>query len=143
MRSKLKAVRDKLKLKLDCFGDRLKFQKTIYLLKHLGLDLGYRFSYYISGPYAPSLARDAFAIDSATEASSLSTREIKCLERFEKLTGGKDTLWYEFVASVVFLKKAGFSKEDIRKKLEDEKAYLFTIHGDRFEEVWTVTKSFD
>lgn len=50
-------------LELEKFGDRLLLQKRIFLLQMSGVDLGYRFSWYLRGPYSPTLTQDAFAID--------------------------------------------------------------------------------
>lgn len=44
------------------FNDRLILQKTIYLMEHFGLNIGYYFSWYLRGPYSPALARDAYEI---------------------------------------------------------------------------------
>jgi len=47
---------------LSIFEGRLVLQKTIYLLQSFGLYLGYKFSWYIHGPYCPELTKDAFEL---------------------------------------------------------------------------------
>jgi hypothetical protein len=44
------------------FNDRLILQKTVYLMEQFGLNIGYHFSWYLRGPYSPSLARDAYTV---------------------------------------------------------------------------------
>jgi hypothetical protein len=46
------------------FGDRLKLQKITYLARELGYETGFSFSWYIRGPYSPSLTTFLFAADS-------------------------------------------------------------------------------
>lgn len=45
---------------LSNFDGRLRFQKTIQILQSFGIDLGYRFSWYLRGPYSPTLTKDGF-----------------------------------------------------------------------------------
>ena len=59
----LKLVLDNIglgNLELDTFLKRLRLQKKIYLLQLTGLDSGYRYNWYLRGPYCPSLTEDAF-----------------------------------------------------------------------------------
>ncbi len=42
--------------------DRLKLQKTIYLLEAYGMQLGYGFSWYKYGPYSRDLVDDAYIV---------------------------------------------------------------------------------
>jgi hypothetical protein len=46
----------------ETFGDRLSLQKATYLAQEAGLPLGYRYSWYLKGPYSPELARDYFRL---------------------------------------------------------------------------------
>jgi hypothetical protein len=47
----------------DDFNSRLRIQKTVYLLKVLGVKpySEYDFGYYVRGPYSPDLARDYYS----------------------------------------------------------------------------------
>ena len=37
------------------FNERLKLQKLVFLARQVGFDIGFSFSWYIHGPYSPSL----------------------------------------------------------------------------------------
>ncbi len=47
-------------LDLDTFEQRLMVQKKVYLTQLTGLDLAYRFGWYLYGPYSRELTSDAF-----------------------------------------------------------------------------------
>ena len=47
---------------MSTFEGRLILQKTVYLLQSHGLYLGYKFSWYVHGPYCPALTREAFEL---------------------------------------------------------------------------------
>jgi hypothetical protein len=40
-------------------------QKAVYLGQAAGVDLGYRYNWYMMGPYSPALTRDYFALSEA------------------------------------------------------------------------------
>lgn len=48
---------------VSSFEGRLCLQKHVYLLQLFGVDLGYRFSWYLHGPYSPSLTEIAFEVE--------------------------------------------------------------------------------
>ncbi len=47
---------------MSTFQGRLILQKTVYLLQAFGISLGYRYSWYLFGPYSAELARDGFEL---------------------------------------------------------------------------------
>jgi len=51
-----------IELKTATFDDRLILQKSVCILQHAGIDLGYHFNWYLRGPYCPSLTNDVFEI---------------------------------------------------------------------------------
>jgi uncharacterized protein YwgA len=51
-----------LPLSVATFEDRLILQKTVYLLQSAGVHLGYRFRWYLRGPYSPDMTAGAFGI---------------------------------------------------------------------------------
>src|SRR6266446_6722845 len=57
-----------LPLRLDLFDDRMALQKTIYLCQQAGVHLGYRYNWYLRGPYSPDLTRDAFELKSKQDS---------------------------------------------------------------------------
>ncbi len=46
------------------FDDRLVLQKAIYLVQQAGVDMDYRYSWYLRGPYCSDLTRDAYEMRS-------------------------------------------------------------------------------
>jgi len=55
---KLKLIKNELNLKTTKFSERVIFQKTVYILKCMGLDLGYNFTFYKYSPYSFDFAND-------------------------------------------------------------------------------------
>ena len=53
-----------LPFEIDSFTDRLILQKAVYLAQEKGVHLGYYYSWYLYGPYAPTLTRDVYDIKS-------------------------------------------------------------------------------
>jgi uncharacterized protein YwgA len=49
-------------LKVATFHDRLILQKAVYLLQSAGVHFGYRFRWYLRGPYSPDMTAGAFGI---------------------------------------------------------------------------------
>jgi uncharacterized protein YwgA len=60
----LKLFLDQLKipLEVETLDDRKRVQKAVYLGQLTGVDLGYRFGWYIMGPYCTRLTRDYFSL---------------------------------------------------------------------------------
>jgi uncharacterized protein YwgA len=91
------------------FPERLKLQKTVYLLQAFGIYLGYPFNWYLYGPYSPQLTRDAFEIAPGLGRFvpvRFADRETE--ERFEQFLtflGDRkdDPKWLELVASLHML----------------------------------------
>lgn len=100
--------------------DRIEVQKKIYLLQLSGVDLGYRFNWYINGPYSPTLADTAFEVWNNNSLSEyVEDYELK-EETLEKIISIKELLetvppddlerheWLELLASIHFLKHVAF-----------------------------------
>ena len=95
--------------------DRLKLQKTIYLLQANGLQLGYGFSWYKYGPYSQDLVQDAYEVlraerdkyERETGSWKFSENSLARFEEFKKIcTGILDSArQLELVASVDFVKQ--------------------------------------
>ena len=60
----LKLTLDQLDVpvELETFSQRFNVQKKVYLTQVYGVDLGYRFGWYLRGPYCQELTADAFAL---------------------------------------------------------------------------------
>jgi uncharacterized protein YwgA len=105
-----------LPLVLDTFGDRMTIQKEIYLSQAAGIHLGYRYNWYLRGPYSPDLTRDAFELRARQRSEfdetvgwNLDDESIRKLENLKSLWSHVGTFerprWLELLASVHFLLK--------------------------------------
>lgn len=105
----------KLKISKDSLDDRLICQKKMYLLQSLGTDLGYKFDWYVRGPYSPSLTN--YVYNNLDVLSSNDFEKYKLSESAEKnvsvvnsLVGYKkadlgEVSWYELLASLLYIIK--------------------------------------
>lgn len=95
---------------VDKFQDRLRLQKTIYLLQAFGIYLGYNFNWYIYGPYSPALTRDAFEVlPQIRMHAPMQLGDAEAEERFKvfmHFLGDKknDPQWLELVGSLHMLR---------------------------------------
>ena len=137
----LKLFLDELEVSsdVDTIDDRKRVQKAIYLGQLTGVDLGYRFSWYLMGPYSPSLTRDYFDLsedmaagEPSFEAMELISSVKKKLKRVLPLLKVPKTLkvsiedWLELVASFHYLLKVSkCSKPEALEILNKEKSHLF------------------
>lgn len=121
-----------LEINVQTFDARFFIQKNGYFLQEFGADLGYRFGMYISGPYSPALARDAYTLQDLeydreeTESVSVNTEACERMRAFMEdvdqlvsINKGKQN-WLELLASFHFLYKYGYPKitslEDARSR---------------------------
>jgi len=126
---------------LSSFDARLIFQKTIYLMQAFGLYLGFDFSWYLRGPYSPSLAHYGYEIAKIDRELPLSKfskpqSEKKFEEFLEFLGSGRENAeWLEILASIHLQKKLYplKSKSDILQIVVQKQPY-FTI--DKCREAW-------
>ncbi len=58
-----------MSLNVGTFDERLILQKAVYLLQSAGVHLGYRFRWYLRGPYSPDMTAGAFGIVGEGEAA--------------------------------------------------------------------------
>lgn len=68
-KSVLCMISKRFNLRRDNLENRLKLQKTVYLLQAYGLQLGYGFGWYKYGPYSQDLVRDAYTVLRSEEPS--------------------------------------------------------------------------
>ena len=117
---------------LSEFSERLRFQKTVYFLQVFGIYLGYRFSWYVYGPYSPDLARDGFQwkpIRDQIPPIAFSNAETE--KKFDDLLSflgehKKISRNLELLASIHFLSRLDpkFSKEDIIDRVKAKQWYF-------------------
>lgn len=135
----LARIWDRCHFSLDSLEERIKLQKTVYLLSNLGFNAleGYEktYNWYVYGPYSPNVAKDAYDVSESRsweKASGLSKAENDAIERLNKLlcnipreAGEPTSINYELLGSLLFLsKKEGLSLEDARLKLVSKHDYL-------------------
>ncbi len=110
-------------LDVTSFHDRLILQKTTYLLQCAGIHIGYRFRWYIRGPYSPDMTAGAFGIvnegDYATKElngwkldddSAKLARDLRPLLHRKDETKRDQSRRLELLASVLFLFKTEQAK---------------------------------
>ena len=114
------------------FGGRLTLQKSVYLLQSFGVYMGYRFSWYVRGPYSTRLASNGFALRGIYEglpAGSFGTKRVQSkFERFLGFMGDKkdDPDRLEILASIHFLKSVykAMPKSKILTKVKNKQSYF-------------------
>lgn len=119
-------------LDMDSFDGRLLLQKWVYLLQAFGLFLGYRFKWYLYGPYSSELASDGFEISSLFHkipkgrfAKKTSEKRFSDFRSFLDV-GIDNPEWLELLASIHFLNKLYRSrnKEEIIKMVMKKQTYF-------------------
>lgn len=116
---------------MESFGGRIAIQKKIYLLQLSGLDLGYRFNWYIRGPYSPGLADTAFDIwnnlDVVTDITNdytLTDTAIKKIDKIKPLlespcpSNMEEYGWLELLASLHYICHIAFLPDEEKKDKE-------------------------
>lgn len=87
------------------FEYRLKVQKAVFLLRHLGMKpfTNYNFNLYLSGPYSPDLATDYYELKGVGPASvNLGDTEVKLLKWFTS----HPMDWLEVASSILSIKES-------------------------------------
>ncbi len=107
-------------IQLDGFADRKILQKKIYLLQLTGVDLGFRYNWYMKGPYSPALADAAFALkeeieyDEEYQDYQLNPKTEDKFKKLDEIIKLPDTLeteeheWLELLASLHYLKHIAY-----------------------------------
>jgi uncharacterized protein YwgA len=91
------------------FSTRLRIQKILYLLQELGLQTGWKFGWYVRGPYSPDLAHELFEHhEKGTRDSKVQDDERKALEKFREKFGTSplSAQQLEAAAAVVYVAKS-------------------------------------
>lgn len=131
----LKLFLDDLDVRTDIstLADRKRVQKAVYLGQAAGANLGYGFSWYILGPYSPSLTRDYFELaekreeyDTAVAGYALHSGLRNRLDSVRMLLDDGDRLnsklaledWLELCASIDYQVRA------VGRGLEETKQFL-------------------
>ena len=107
----------RMPLALDSFARRFDLQKRVYLAQVCGADLGYRYGWYLHGPYCRALTADAFLLrdeiaDGERDFEKYALRE-DVSGRLERATAlserpaafrGSEAEWLELLASLHYLR---------------------------------------
>jgi len=137
-RRELALVFDHLGVPVDLgtFSKRFNIQKKIYLAQIAGVDLGYRFSWYLKGPYATTLTEDAFALKDEIadgvadhEDYQLLDEVAAALDSAKKLWEKppeppvSDDHWLELLASLHYLRHIAYRPPGAKRDFDD----VFTL----------------
>ncbi|KDN96511.1 hypothetical protein, partial [Hydrogenovibrio marinus] len=84
-------------------------QKAVFLAQLLGVDLGYRYNWYVRGPYSPDLASDYYRFTDLGDYENVDFAEnvkeriahVRELLEYQKEEHKGD--WLEALASIAFL----------------------------------------
>lgn len=121
---------------ISSMAGRKSIQKAVYLGQRAGIDLGYRFGWYIRGPYSPPLATAYYELAEAVAAGEQPGRELRNDLR-DRLAPVRDALrlpadvgltgddWMELLASLHYLEKVrGLDFAVARETISKEKNRL-------------------
>lgn len=137
----LKLFLDELGVSTDIttIDDRKKLQKAVYLAQIGGWDLGYRYGWYLMGPYSPSLAKDYYSLAPMVQQQKDHFQQQKLapqiLENLRHRVKPLMTVpsatsqlnqaqWLELVASLLYLRKNGMTVDKAKEILADKKPTL-------------------
>ena len=120
----LKLVLDQLEIPLEIgtLDDRKRVQKAVYLGQRSGIELGYRFGWYLLGPYSTDLTRDYCALSAALDGGEGPTGHVLRDEARQQLARVRPLMevpegvalpqedWLELLASLHYLQAiSGYS----------------------------------
>ncbi|MCY4474837.1 MAG: hypothetical protein OXC83_05315 [Chloroflexi bacterium] len=121
---------------IDTLPDRILLQKAIYLAQEAGVNLGYRFSWYVRGPYSTGLTRDYYDLKIASAYDdeephgkflhdAIKSRIARMAPILQVPTGVElsQSHWLELVSSLHYLRKrvTKASSDDAQTKLHELK----------------------
>jgi hypothetical protein len=118
----------------ETFTDRLLLQKATYLSQAAGIRLGYRYSWYLKGPYSPELTRDYFQLTAEsgiTDGYKLRDDQMESLRRVTAVSTPPSGThltradWLELLASLHYLmERLGKTFEQASEIIGVTKAHL-------------------
>jgi hypothetical protein len=136
----LKLVLDSLEIpsSIRTFDDRKRVQKAVYLAQRVGIPLGYRFGWYIKGPYCSDLTSDYYSLARALAAGHKDHvgKKLKkgVQEKLNKIRpllvepdwfSGPQEDWLELVASLDYLvSMCDYQSDRARAVFQKEKPQL-------------------
>lgn len=128
-------------LSVSSFDERLILQKAAYLIQSAGIRLGYRFRWYLRGPYSPDMTADAFSIVNEGEGAKEELKGWKLDEKSAQIGQKLKPLLYrenesvevqakrlELLASALFL----FNTKQAEPNNSDETSSILKKNGKDF-----------
>lgn len=138
----IKFLEDRLGYKFDVrkvenLKNRFALQKYVFLARFFGLDLGYRYSLHIYGPYSPELADDYFSIERPRGGIKLDFKE----KEFVKFVKGRSWIWLEIASTILHIHKynKGIDKERLLAIVKEVK---HNYPPDKIEKVFKEVNSY-
>ena len=132
-RNELAAIlKDVGNFSMDDFAGRLTLQKTVRLLQAFGINLGYRYTWYLHGPYCKALVRDGYiareVVDDLPELNITFEGELvqRRYEQFKEFMEDKkhDPALLEICATMCHLAAAGIGKDAVLELTVNKKPHL-------------------
>ena len=147
---------------MNSFNNRLIYQKLIFLLNEVSVDLNYNYNWYIRGPYSPELSKELYYLDDLlqqnksfldlinekfvhnktidTAIGNINNLESSFQETFDHDWNAKDL---EILASLLFIDKYTYSecrnsKKNTLKEFENRNSELA---DNDIEKYWDLLKS--
>ncbi len=129
---------------IETIDDRKRVQKAVYLGQLSDVNLGYRFGWYVLGPYSPALTKDYFSLaeaiasgDKGYEGKEFTPgvlgriRRILPLMRPPKSVPLEQEDWLELVSSLHYLRRVVRSnRQDALETLRRAKPHLLPYAED-------------
>lgn len=123
---------------IDTVDDRKRVQKAVYLGQIAQVDLGYRFGWYLRGPYSTGLTKDYYALADVINSGEFDAGGKALMPKLrEQLVKIRPLLdlppdvtlsqedWLELLASLHFLRCVSkFEREEADKRILREKPHL-------------------
>jgi hypothetical protein len=127
---------------IETIDDRKRIQKAVYLGQLSGVKLGFRFGWYLMGPYSSALARDYYKLDERPDSEKLEFDRYRLPDSMIEALAGVRCLidsppegmdkddWLELLASYHFLAKVRhLPHKEIEGKIAKEKPQLSAYVG--------------
>lgn len=119
---------------MQSFSSRLLVQKKIYFLQMFGIDLGFRYGWYIRGPYCPSLTKRFYELEEHQEYKEQIMRKYelridvrqkvadfanKYMQMLERIPNGSEADKAELLVSIHYIRNREMPHEKKEKVIEE------------------------
>jgi uncharacterized protein YwgA len=126
---------------MNSLDDRLRFQKTVYLMQAFGIPLGYNFNWYIRGVYSSRVAEIGFNLKSKIDnIKSTEFSEEKYEVLFKKFLNFIEPFKNEVMMLEIFSSLHWFAK---RKPGLDKEVYIDLVANAKGIDIDTIEKGWD